>query len=405
MKILAFGDSLKLPTGYGRVSTNVLGYFALKGHEVRQIGWNHYEPPEPITFGDGNGHRATVVLIPPFSNDQFHTESVIQYIKAWNPDLVYNSNDFFTSEALLNRKNEHKFTIANYGIIDGPECSRAYQDIIKKLDIPITPSKYGFEQISKITDKAMYIPHGVNMITYKPSTSAKNEIKRKFGLEGKFVFGCSNRNIWRKQYPNILNAFANMKKKGIEDIAMFIIADPNDAQGNNLYNWSRALGLTISNNPNEPSDVMMYPKTPSILFPLSDDQLAEAYNCFDVMVSGSMAEGFGLCNIEAQACGIPVIICDNSANTELVKGHGWLFPTVKSVTGEEILVPPTIKDITYWYTQPDYGAMRVAMEEAYNNPELTKEYGRKSLEFAKGYDWGKVLPMWDEVIERATKLR
>lgn len=399
-KILAVGDSVRLPTGYGRVSMNVLGYFALKGHEVSQIAWGHSEPPYRVQITDSTQQmQAGIMILPVFTGDQFGAQSVAQYAQQWKPDLIYNSNDFFTSTEMVKNKNGFKY--CNYGIIDGPGCAKCYQEIIKGIDIPVTPSMYGYQQLKEVTDQGLYIPHGVNTQLYKPSQYSKEILKDKYGLAGKFVYGCANRNIWRKQYPNILRAFANLKHvHGIKDIAMFIISDPYDPAGNNFVNWAAFLGLTISNDPAKPADIMLHPRNSNILFCLSDEQLAEAYNTFDVMVSASMSEGFGLCTIEAQACGTPVIICDNTANTELVKGHGWLYPTAKGADGNPILIPPTIRDITYWYEQPDYSAMEMCMRDAYHSSALVNKYSKDALAFARGYDWGTVLPKWDQVLAR-----
>jgi glycosyltransferase involved in cell wall biosynthesis len=407
MKILAFGDSLRLPTGYARVSQNVLGYFALKGHEVIQIGWGHNEPAERIPIMDRNSEiKGFVALVPPFTGEQFSTQSTVSYINSWHPDLVYNSNDFFTATDLLNQKDQLKMFFANYGIVDGPGCAKCYQDIIKKVDVPIIPSMYGYEQAKVVNDRSIYIPHGVNIDTFKPNPTPKEELKARYGLKDKFVFGCVNRNIWRKQYPNLINVFASLKHDyGIKDIALYLIADPGDAMGNNFVNWAKYLDLTISQNPASPADIMLHPNFMNILYCLNDEQLAEAYNCFDVMITASMSEGFGLGTIEAQACGVPVIACDNTANTELIKGHGWLYPTAKNVDGSDVLIPPTIRDITYWYTMPDYGALKLAMLNAYMDRKLVQENSTKSLEFARTYQWGAVLPKWDEVLNRAEEHR
>src|SRR5208282_969316 len=105
MKILAFGDSVKLPTGYGRVNVNVLGYFALLGHEVVQIAGGHTEPPEPVAFRNGTSNQQAIVTILPSGSGDYHSWSGIaeQYIRQWQPDLVHNSNDFFTSEDIVTK--------------------------------------------------------------------------------------------------------------------------------------------------------------------------------------------------------------------------------------------------------------------------------------------------------------
>lgn len=404
MKILAVGDSVKLPTGYARVSQKVLGYFVAKGHQVYHVGWGHTEPRENLNIYVDGRHVGAITLLPTVTQGNFYTDSTVYYYNQIHPELLYNSNDFFSSQDLVNRKNDMKSFIVNYGVLDGPEAAKAFKSIIDGIDIPITPSQYGFELLKQVTDRGMYIPHGVDLNMFKPSDVAREELKKKYGLQGKFVFGSVNRNIWRKQFPQMLRALANMKYiHGIKDVAMFIIADAFDQQGCNLVKWAQYLNLSISNQPDQPADVMLNPNYMNILNPLTDELLVESYNSFDVLLSASMSEGFGLPTLEAMACGVPSIMPDNSANTELVKGHGWLYPTVKNIDGSSAFVTPTLFDVTYGYEMPDYAAMEIAMIDAYRKTEMVKNFSRLSLETAKKYDWNRVLPLWDQVLDKVPK--
>jgi FkbM family methyltransferase len=54
----------------------------------------------------------------------------------------------------------------------------------------------------------------------------------------------------------------------------------------------------------------------------SDSYVAALMGCSDVHCLPSWGEGFGLPTLQAQACGVPVIVGDNSAQTELC-GAGW----------------------------------------------------------------------------------
>jgi glycosyltransferase involved in cell wall biosynthesis len=62
------------------------------------------------------------------------------------------------------------------------------------------------------------------------------------------------------------------------------------------------------------------------------EKMALLYNGFDVLASPSYGEGFGVPILEAQACGVPVIVTDWTAMTELM-GAGWL------VDGDPFLRP------------------------------------------------------------------
>ena len=55
---------------------------------------------------------------------------------------------------------------------------------------------------------------------------------------------------------------------------------------------------------------------------IDDEQMAAIYSSFDVLLATSRGEGFGLPGIEAQACGVPVILSNWTAQAELI-GEPW----------------------------------------------------------------------------------
>lgn len=399
MKILAFGDSIRLNTGYGKVSQHVLGYLATQGHDITQIGWQHYEPPEKISV-QYKDKIATITLVGPLTRDDFAMQTTILYANALKPDIIYNSNDYFTLSPFFKLRDTllNPFTLVNYGIIDGPDCGRCYNSIISNINIPVVPSKYGYEQIKAINNNSLYIPHGVDTEIFRKYNN-KEELKKKYCTEGLFVYGSVNRNIWRKWWPKLIEAISILKNKyKLQDICLYAVTDPVDPAGNDLFAWAKFYNLTISRDAGIPADIMLNPGHVNFVQNLTEQELAEVYNMFDVFVSASMSEGFGLPTIEAQACGVPCIMCNNSANTELVEGHGWLYNTVKNKDGSELLISPTIKDITYHYTVPDTTHMVELMYEAYNDRALLKKYALGSYEFAQQYDWKNILPSWNEII-------
>ena len=56
--------------------------------------------------------------------------------------------------------------------------------------------------------------------------------------------------------------------------------------------------------------------------PEPPEHMADVYSSFDVLLNPAMGEGFGLAVLEAQACGVPAIVTDFTAMSE-VCGAGW----------------------------------------------------------------------------------
>lgn len=101
---------------------------------------------------------------------------------------------------------------------------------------------------------------------------------------------------------------------------------------------------------------------------VGDDQMAEIYSSFDVLLNTSRGEGFGLPGIEAQACGTPVILSNWTAQTELVADHPWngSLAAERHPSGWLVAVDPD------WdprqgadFAKPRIASIQGALEEAY----------------------------------------
>ena len=144
-------------------------------------------------------------------------------------------------------------------------------------------------------------------------------------------------------------------------------------------------------------DRVHFPSVNPILEGFEDTELAKVYNMADVYVSNSVAEGFGLPILEAQACGIPAIVPNNSSQTELVKGHGYVFESLPMDIYHE--VPVYVPQLTR-YPVPNQKHLLSALEFMYNEEEFRMKYGMKSREFAKQYDWKKIMPLWFKLLRK-----
>jgi glycosyltransferase involved in cell wall biosynthesis len=112
-------------------------------------------------------------------------------------------------------------------------------------------------------------------------------------------------------------------------------------------------------------------------FPFPPKTLAHMYASLDVLLAPSAGEGFGIPVVEAQACGVPVIVSDFSAQPELV-GAGW------TVSGRRVYTP-----IKSWQFLPDVEDILDALKRAYSRDKDL--CARRAREFAAQYDVRHVL--------------
>ncbi len=102
---------------------------------------------------------------------------------------------------------------------------------------------------------------------------------------------------------------------------------------------------------------------------IDDDAMAAIYSSFDLLLATSRGEGFGLPVIEAQACGVPVIASNWTAQAELV-GDVWTpangLANRRAPSGWLVGVDPDYD----WRQGADFGKPRIgsivtALDEAY----------------------------------------
>jgi len=183
--------------------------------------------------------------------------------------------------------------------------------ILKKVDHPIAMAKFGQKQVKKMYNiDTDYIPHAVNIHNFYPLPDDKKlELRKKFGLEGKYVIGTVARNQGRKMMDRTLKSFALYAKENPNAI-LLLHTDPNDNAAVfplqhminylGIQNRVRFTGMRFHSG-------------------FTYKQMNEVYNLMDVFLLTTSGEGFGIPLIEASACAIPTLCTDYTTTRELVK--------------------------------------------------------------------------------------
>src|SRR5262249_26189176 len=159
----------------------------------------------------------------------------------------------------------------------------------------------------------LYVPHGVDTAAFSPRP--QGEARRRLGLpESAFVAGAVVMNKGypsRKSLPQIVKAFAAFRARH-DDALLYLHTDPGGAfqDGVDLPPLLHAFDLD--------DDDVRFPDPYRYQFdPYSDEHLADVYSALDVLLNPSMGEGFGLPVLEAHACGVPAIVTDFTAMSEV----------------------------------------------------------------------------------------
>lgn len=138
--------------------------------------------------------------------------------------------------------------------------------------------------------KVVTIHNGIDLNVFKPTPS---DFRQRLGLEGKFVIlGPAN--------------------KWLSDVNKEVLA-----KFTKLMNSDEVLllfGVDVQDTSNLPKNVITYGYTKN------REELAQLYTVADVFANTSREDSLSLINVEAQACGTPVVTFDQTGPKETVDG-------------------------------------------------------------------------------------
>jgi glycosyltransferase involved in cell wall biosynthesis len=373
--VSVFSNSPGQPTGYGQATEALVKLLKRDGADVASLS-NYGNEGINTTYDTGFGQ----IPIYARGNEAYSNDVTPAHHKHWKalnpdqPDLLITLYDVW----VLNGKGYDTIPIASWTPIDHNPVPPAVLKWLQKENVtPLAMSKFGLDQIEKVGVAGHYIPHSIDTKVFKQTEMIGDQPINDFmGFEdGRFIVGMNAANkssgiLHRKAYSENLMAFAMFARKH-PDAMLYIHADASSQHGWNLVALGQLLGI--------PTDNMTFPDPLAYRYGMSQETLAGIYSSWDVMLATSYGEGFGIPTVEAQACGVPVIVSNFAASPELV-GDGW-------VIGGQPLYDPA--QHSFWHI-PSVPEIVEALELAYAKG---KGKSAKAVEFAQSYDHEKV---WQE---------
>jgi len=379
-------------TGYGKITLEICSRLVDMGYEVVNIGGRG----TVVTWGEKlwvNTEKGNGFLVLPCWGQVGDRGIIEYYIQRYGLEVLISLWDSFVLPAI----ERPSIPWVAYCPFDA-KITRKWAGDLMNADLIVAYSHFGYNELLKHFPDFMvrYIPHAVNAKeVFKPrSEEEKPQLRDKWNIpRDDFLVLFVGTNMGeRKNIPQLMLTFKRFVEKHPDsDLYLFT----NLAQypsGYNIIGFAEELGIQKK---------VMMPRFNTILDSVEDKELAELYACADVTVNATLGEGFGMSVLESMACGVPVIATNNSSMTELVQGHGWLVDTVPEETWIDIPCwIPTLQR----FNPPNLGSLLKCLEEAYENTDLRKEYGRNSRDFAvKNYDWSELMPKWDALIKEMVK--
>jgi len=369
LKILWCGEASFLNTGYAIYAKEVLSRLHETGkYEIAELAcyarpdspkndrvpWTIY-PNMPVSEEESAAYDSN----PKYQFGEWRFDYVCL---DFQPDVVIDIRDWWMMEYQQRAVFRDFYKWIIMPTVDSRPQQEQYISTYMSADGVFTYSEFGQEVLEAdsngLLDVSGVASPGANFEHFKPTTN-KEQHKDEFGfVEGTNIIGTIMRNQRRKLYPNLISSFREMldNNQQLQKNTFLYIHTAFPDLGWDIpyfikkYNMGNHTLFTYKCRSCEyffPSfyqdSVAVCPKCsrvatmPTTAFGLSDQELSSVINCFDLYVQYSICEGFGMPQVEAAACGVPVVTVDYSAMSSVgrkikadfvgISSYFWDSPT------------------------------------------------------------------------------
>lgn len=376
--VSVWSNSPYQPTGYGVQAGHLVDYLKRDGYEVAALsnygleGNNStLETPHGVIPHYARGMEA-------YSNDvapMHHHHWLQQHPGA--KDLFISLYDVWV---LKGSAWDKMGNIASWTPLDHVTLPPLVEKWLRKPNVtPIAMSPFGVKQMNDKGIDCLYVPHAIDTKVMKPTYEINGVATRKYlGFdETDFVVGMVAANkasglVHRKAFSENLVAFSIFLKSH-PDAKLYLHTDPlGSAGGWNLLTLCEAVGI--------PESAVRFPNLVDYKYGIQPEVLAAFMTTMDVLLAPSYGEGFGVPQMEAQACGTRVIGSGWAASPELLSDDSLL------VTGQ--LTWDSGQNA--WWMIPNVPSIVEALDVAYQKP---RGLSQESIDFAADFD---VDVVWDK---------
>jgi glycosyltransferase involved in cell wall biosynthesis len=412
-RVLFLTEAAYLSTGYATYSRNVLQHM----HST-----NNYELAELSIYGSADDQRRALIPWKNYPNlpDASSSEEEKRVYNS-NPTNVFGAWRF--ERACLDFKPDVVLSIRDFWM-DSFIYESPFRRIFKWIFMPtVDAAPQNEEWIHQFCNDSQSGGNANTLGSASPAASQefqmaadKEAAKKALGFpDGARIIGSVMRNQRRKLFPVLIEAFANyLKTSGDKKTYLHIHSSYPDGGwdfGELLHKHgvsSRVYFTYVCSNPECGSiDISKFndcrkacskcrqfsSTQTNVNNGVDDDTLAKIYNAFDLYVQCANCEGFGLPQVEAAACGVPIACTNYSAMEDVVKKLNAYPIKVESLYKELetgcMRAVPSIEDLTRIFN------------EFFSQTFI--EINNKRIEtrrlYETHYSWKKTAEKWMEIID------
>tara|TARA_B100001093_G_scaffold197398_1_gene189769 strand:+ start:79898 stop:81784 length:1887 start_codon:yes stop_codon:yes gene_type:complete len=314
MNYVFLGDSPTLETGFARVTKNIIPNLELPNKHVWGIGYRGLPHDYNFNIYPANINSSWL--------DQQNKERFEQFLMALEgPIVLWCIHDAFRLayfKGVLERvKQQKELTIVAYMPVDS-YLDEKDGEFIPIVDIPVAYTEFGAENIRRFTDKEVkVIPHGNDQDFVKIEGFDRTNYFPQLH-QGLKLMGVVNSNSERKNLFRSMQIFRELVIKD-DSWRLYLHCDPNGFF--RLKKIAEEMGIqqfVVYGDPYFNSNIIGDTAC-------DKQELINIYNCFDLFLSTSHGEGWGLTATEAASCGVPLALHRTTAHEEIFNDDSCIF--------------------------------------------------------------------------------
>lgn len=320
----------------------------------------------------------------------FGLDQIDDHVRLVSPDVCLVYNDPAVTREVVDRLRtvpDRRFKIVVYIDLVYPRINMSHIEYLDKsadLVVAFTPGWQQELAAAGLRAPTRSLPHGIDTSTVFPMDRAA--ARAHFGIcEGDFVVLNLNRNQPRKRWDICMKALAELvSRRPQAPIRLLVATEVQSKVGWNL------LELYHHELKKRGVDVIEGQKHLIVLDGaqrLSDRDINILYNCADVGINTCDGEGFGLCNFEHAAVGVPQIVprlggftayLDDTCCTFVEPRMAYYVDAWRDSVGGEALMC-------------DYADFALAIERYFDDRSLAREHGaRARRRILEAFQWGAI---------------
>lgn len=432
IKVLYVGENTFAKSGFGKYSLEVLtrlaknpnlklahlaGFSSIEDNNFDQIkGWLHY----PVSVKENHPHFQQFQANPKNNWGYWRFERCLLDFK---PDFVFTISDPWNHDFILQSPLRKFFHYAHMPTVDSWPQQTPWIENFRDCDSIFTYSDWCHQHLreaanGEINLKCSTYP-GVDLNIFKPLD--KKQLRTKFGIpQDAFIIGMVCRNQRRKLLAELFKMFrVYLDKYGNTDIGkrtyLYLHTSYPEPQGvgwdlpallnefgigNRVYftyycrqsqqpfvsHFEGARTYSLFSN-------QMTGFCPNVGSGLTEEQLTEIHNLFDIYIQYANCEGSGMPQLEAAACGTPIAAVNYSAMADVIE-------KTQGIALEPASIPRDV-DLGADRAVPDNKFTADALFKHLSLPNEYKEKKRKqSRQAAESYfNWDRTAKIWADHFE------